>query len=94
MLQFDCQIYFFADKMGRTIYCNPLLEEKLTEICSQGPGTGLVVGSVVDDRYYGVFLAETPLEEQEEGAEKKANTLDVGWMVEHARQVIRLLPGI
>jgi len=79
--------------MGRTIYCNPLLEEKLTEICSQGPGTGLVVGSVVDDRYYGVFLAETPLEEQEEGAEKKANTLDVGWMVEHARQVIRLLPG-
>jgi len=77
--------------MGRTILCNPLLEEKLTEICSQGPGTGLVVGSVVDDKYYGVFLAETP--QEEEGAEKKSNTLDVGWMVEHARQVIRLLPG-
>ena len=77
--------------MGRTILCNPLLEEKLTEICSQGPGTGLVVGSVVDDKYYGVFLAETP--QEEEGTEKKSNTLDVGWMVEHARQVIRLLPG-
>jgi len=77
--------------MGRTILCNPLLEEKLTEICSQGPGTGLIVGSVVDDKYYGVFLAETP--QEEEGTERKANTLDVGWMVEHARQVIRLLPG-
>jgi hypothetical protein len=77
--------------MGRTILCNPLLEEKLVEICSQGPGTGLVVGSVVDDKYYGVFLAETPKEE--EGEEKKSPTLDVGWMVEHAKQVIRLLPG-
>ena len=64
------------------------------EICSQGPGTGLVVGSVVDDRYYGVFLAESPLEE-EEGVEKKtSSTLDVGWMVEHARQVVRLMPGL
>lgn len=79
--------------MGRTIYCNPVLEEKLGEICSQGPGTGLVVGSVVDDRYYGVFLAETP-QDEEEGVEKKpSSTLDVGWMVEHARQVVRLLPG-
>ena len=78
--------------MGRTIYCDPILEEKLSEICSQGPGTGVVVGSLVDDRYYGVFLAETPKEE--EGVEKNVNTLDVGWMVEHARQVIRLLPGL
>jgi len=77
--------------MGRTVLCNPLVEEKLVEICSQGPGTGLVVGSVVDDKYYGVFLAETP--QEEEGAEKKSNMLDVGWMVEHAKQVIRLLPG-
>lgn len=76
--------------MGRTIYCDPVLEEKLSEISS---GTGVVVGSVVDDKYYGVFLAETPADE-EEGAEKTVKTsLDVGWMVEHAKQVIRLLPG-
>ena len=76
--------------MGRTIYCDPVLEEKLSEISS---GTGVVVGSVVDDKYYGVFLAETPADE-EEGAEKTVkNSLDVGWMVEHAKQVIRLLPG-
>ena len=94
MLQFDNPIPFFQIKMGRIIYCNPVLEDKLGEICSQGPGTGLVVGSVVDDRYYGVFLAESPLEE-EEGVEKKtSSTLDVGWMVEHARQVVRLMPGL
>eukprot|EP00092_Neocalanus_flemingeri_P029901 GFUD01032466.1.p1 GENE.GFUD01032466.1~~GFUD01032466.1.p1 ORF type:complete len:432 (+),score=114.88 GFUD01032466.1:37-1332(+) len=80
--------------MGRTIYCDPLLEEKLIEICSKGPGTGLVVGSLVDDRYYGVFLAETPQDEEGESVEKTVTkTLDVGWMVEHAKQVIRLLPG-
>jgi len=78
--------------MGRTILCNPLVEGKLSELCALGPGTGLVVGSVVDDKYYGVFLAETPKEE-EESTDKNPNKLDVGWMVEHARQVIRLLPG-
>jgi len=78
--------------MGRTIHCDPVLEEKLAEICSKGPGTGVVVGSLVDDRYYGVFLAETP--QDEERVEKNVNnSLDVGWMVEHAKQVIRLLPG-
>jgi len=73
--------------MGRTIYCDPVLEEKLSEISS---GTGVVVGSIIDDKYYGVFLAETPTEEEE----KITKTgLDVGWMVEHAKQIIRLLPG-
>jgi len=77
--------------MGRTIICDPVLEDKLTEVCSKGPGTGVVVGSVVEEKYYGVFVAETPREEEGEAA--SVNTLDVKWMVEHARQVIRLLPG-
>ena len=74
--------------MGR-IVCDPSLESRLNEISTQGHGSGLIIGSKVDDKYYGVFLAETPKEEEEE----KNKTLDVSWMTEHAKQVIRLLPG-
>jgi len=79
--------------MGKIVYCPPDVEYKLRDVCAQGPGTGLVIGSKVDDRYYGVFIVETPKEEEQGESEKKNSGVDVGWMTEHAKQVIRLLPG-
>jgi len=85
--------------MGRSLLLDPSIEAKLGDE-ELSHHTGLVVGSVVDDKYYGVFLAETPEEENEEmpaenEKEKLAKSLDVdvGWMVEHFKQASRLLPG-
>ena len=87
-------VYFFRYSiMGKIVYCPPDVEYKLRDVCAQGPGTGLVIGSKVDDRYYGVFIVETPKEEEQGESEKKNSGVDVGWMTEHAKQVIRLLPG-
>ena len=81
--------------MVRSIYYGPHFGEKLTEICSKGSGTGLVLGSVNEDRVFGVCLVETPKEEPEGEADeaKKEQVLDVTWMLEHAKQVYRLMPG-
>ena len=66
----------------------------------------MLVGTLVDDSYHIVFVAETPSEEEEEekqqeqegGGGKEApapqqRELDVSWLAEHAKQVLRLLPG-
>ena len=57
------------------------------------------------DTYSVLFVAETPREEGEEevgedGVAKSEDMVkleqrevDVGWLSEHARQVVRLLPG-
>ena len=84
--------------MVRTLYYGPHFGEKLTELTSRGFSTGLVLGSHLEDRAVGVCLVETPVEATDKAenteTEKPSNTnLDVGWMVEHARQVYRLLPG-
>ena len=85
--------------MVKAIYYGPHFSEKLTEICSKGSVNGLVLGSVIEDRMFGVCLVETPKEVAEDGTEvdqeavKKDQVLDVTWMLEHARQVSRLMPG-
>lgn len=85
--------------MVKAIYYGPHFSEKLTEICSKGSVNGLVLGSVIEDRMFGVCLVETPKEVTEDGIEidqeavKKDQVLDVTWMLEHARQVSRLMPG-
>ena len=85
--------------MVKAIYYGPHFSEKLAEMCSNGCGNGLVLGSVNEDRMFGVCLVETPKEVAEDGSEadqdsvKKDQVLDVTWMLEHARQVYRLMPG-
>ena len=82
--------------MVKAIYYGPHFSEKLTEICSKGSVNGLVLGSVIEDRMFGVCLVETPKEdgtEADQEAVKKDQVLDVTWMLEHARQVHRLMPG-
>ena len=65
-----------------------------------GAGSGVLVGTLVDDSYHVIFVAETPSEEeereqQEEGEKERPQQreLDVSWLAEHAKQVLRLLPG-
>ena len=85
--------------MVKAIYYGPHFSEKLSEMCSNGCVNGLVLGSVNEDRMFGVCLVETPKEVSEDGAEadqdavKKDQVLDITWMLEHARQVYRLMPG-
>ena len=83
--------------MVRAVYYGPEFSEKLSELCSKGTTTGLVLGSVVDDKIFGVSCVETPAEIPEndgdpEPAKKNVN-IDVTWMLEHATQVYKLLPG-
>jgi len=84
--------------MVRSLYYGPHFSRKLTELSAKGCTTGLVLGSLLGDRAFGVCLVETPLEvtektESPEAETKRSTNLDVGWMEEHARQVYRLLPG-
>ena len=82
--------------MVRAVYYGPELTEKLSELCNKGTTTGLVLGSAVEDRLFSVCLVETPAETEpgdESELVKKDAAIDVTWMLEHARQVYRLLPG-
>ena len=84
--------------MVRSLHYGPHFSEKLTELSAKGFSTGLVLGSHLGDRAFGVCLVETPVEagektENPEAETKRSTSLDVGWMEEHARQVYRLLPG-
>jgi len=85
--------------MGRSVGLEPCLGSKLAGIAGRGKGSGLLVGSLIDDVYHVVFVAETPPEDDEEVPEEEKpesltdRNLDVEWMVEHAKQVLRLLPG-
>ena len=83
--------------MGRTAYYGPNFTSKLSDLCNSGTATGLVIGSAVEERLFGVFLVNTPVEaDQEEAAGDNAaakKTIDVNWMLEHAKQVYKLLPG-
>jgi len=77
------------------VQCGPELQTRLVALAARpGLNTGLVVGAAVQERFYPVFLAETPREEAgEDGEQQQPSAIDVGWMLEHAKQVSRLLPG-
>ena len=83
--------------MVRAVYYGPEFAEKLSELCSKGTTTGLVLGSVVEDKLFGVSCVETPVETAETEGDselvKKNVNIDVTWMLEHATQVHKLLPG-
>ena len=81
--------------MVRAIYYGPHFGEKLTEICSKGSGTGLLLGSVNEDRVFGVCLVETPKEETDEEADeaKKEQVLDVTWMEWVTDRFLGMSPG-
>ena len=84
--------------MVRSLHFGPHFTEKLTELSSKGVTTGLVLGSHLPDRTFAVCLVETPLEVTEKTDDPEPDTqrsrnIDVAWMLEHARQVYRLLPG-
>ena len=60
-------------------------------------GTGVLIGGYLPNHVLGVYAAPTPVEADEEAeAEDVAPKaeLDIGWMMEHCKQVLRLLPGI
>jgi len=83
--------------MVKAVYFGPSFSEKLTQFCNKGTSTGLILGSVVDERAFGVCCVETPaeVEVEENNSElvKKDVAVDVTWMLEHATQVCKLLPG-
>ena len=85
--------------MVRSLHYGPQFTESLKELSSKGFSTGLVLGSQLGDRAFAVCLVETPAEVPEKPevpgteAQQKRN-VDVSWMLEHARQVYRLLPGM
>jgi hypothetical protein len=79
--------------MGRSVGLEGRLGARLAVVAGRGPGaSGVLVGTMVEDAAHVVFLAETP-EEEEEGEQGAPRELDVSWMAEHAKQVLRLLPG-
>ena len=53
-------------------------------------GSGLLVGSYLPNQILGVYVAATPVEDGEDGPKGE---LDPPWMLEHAKQVLRMLPG-
>ena len=77
--------------MVKAVYFGPSFSEKLTQFCNKGTSTGLILGSVVDERAFGVCCVETPaeVEVEENNSElvKKDVAVDVTWMLEHATQV-------
>jgi len=82
--------------MVRSLYYGPHLAAKLTELSSGGSSTGLVLGSHLEDRAFAVCLVETPVESSDKTQETETpinRNIDVTWMLEHAKQVYRLLPG-
>ena len=83
--------------MVRSLHYGPHFSDSLKELSCRGFSTGLVLGSQLGDRAFAVCLVETPAEvpEKPDGSEAGKNTnIDVSWMLEHARQVYRLLPGM
>ena len=81
--------------MVRSMHFGPHFSESLKELSGKGFSTGLVLGSQLGDRAFAVCLVETPAETTDvAGAEaEKTKNIDVSWMLEHAKQVYRLLPG-
>ena len=77
------------------MHYGPHFSDSLKELSGKGFSTGLVLGSQLGDRAFAVCLVETPAETPDvAGSEaQKTKNLDVSWMLEHARQVYRLLPG-
>lgn len=76
--------------MPRTVVLDPGVD--LTSI----EGTGVLVGGYLPGHVLGVYAAPTPLENDDGGAEDAPDgsaQLDVPWMMEHYKQVLRLLPG-
>ena len=60
-------------------------------VAGRSPGaSSVLVGTLVEDSMHAMFLAETP--EEEEGEHRTPHQLDISWMAEHTRQVLRLLP--
>jgi hypothetical protein len=60
-------------------------------VAGRSPGaSSVLVGTLVEDSTHAMFLAETP--EEEEGEHRTPHQLDISWMAEHTRQVLRLLP--
>jgi len=55
-------------------------------------GTGVLLGSYLPSQLLGVYVAPTPAD-PESAQEEKGEELDVGWMLEHAKQILRMLPG-
>lgn len=90
--------------MGRQVSLEPGLAAKLASMAGRGKGSGVLVGTVMEDHHHVLFVAETPSEdeeqqevEEEEGKAAPApppREVDVSWMTEHQRQVLRLLPGV
>ena len=92
-------IFFQIERMVRSLHYGPHFSDSLKELSGKGFSTGLVLGSQLGDRAFAVCLVETPAEVPEKpdgpGPETQKNkNIDVSWMLEHARQVYRLLPGI
>ena len=60
-------------------------------VAGRSPGaSSVLVGTLVEDSTHAMFLAKTPKEE--EGEHRTPHQLDISWMAEHTRQVLRLLP--
>ena len=82
--------------MVRSMHFGPHFSDSLKELSGKGLSTGLVLGSQLGDRAFAVCLVETPAEATEVSLTEaqKSKNIDVSWMLEHARQVYRLLPGM
>ena len=79
---------------------NPFAEDNWTVIIISNtsihillmfPGSGVLVGSYLPTQLLGSYIAPTPVEEGDE--EESRGELDIPWMLEHAKQVLRMLPG-
>ena len=79
--------------MVRSMHYGPHFSDSLKELSTKGFSTGLVLGSHLGDRAFAVCLVETPAEASDGTEVEKTKNIDVSWMLEHARQVYRLLPG-
>ncbi|XP_039672720.1 protein odr-4 homolog [Perca fluviatilis] len=79
--------------MGRSYIVEDAVEGYLSKLCEQQAGsiTGLLIGQSSTQRDFVVTATRTP--QKEESAAAAGNSPDKEWVIEHARQVSRMLPG-
>ncbi|KAA8587552.1 hypothetical protein FQN60_016414, partial [Etheostoma spectabile] len=79
--------------MGRSYIVEDAVEGYLSKLCEQQAGsvTGLLIGQSSTQRDFVVTATRTP--QKEESAATAGNSPDKEWVIEHARQVSRMLPG-
>ncbi|KAK2143606.1 hypothetical protein LSH36_826g00020 [Paralvinella palmiformis] len=86
--------------MGRTLIAEESLENNMSSLFNKDKWViGVIIGQITEQRDYILHLATTPKMEHDDPdgfkvtKEETLDTVDESWIVTHAKQVTRMLPG-